>query len=43
MLCVDGSLLELVRCNKPNEGHDEPNQEEVDRWVETFPLQVLSR
>jgi hypothetical protein len=42
-LCVDGRLLELVRYNKPNEGHDEPTAEEVDKWVETFPLRVLSR
>jgi hypothetical protein len=43
MLCVDGSRLELARCNNQNERHDEPTAEEVDKWVETFPVQVLSR
>ena len=43
MLCVDGSLLETVKFNKQNDGRDEPTPEEVDKWVETFPVRVLPR
>ena len=43
MLCVDGSLLEVVRFKQSNDEANEPTQEEVDRWVDSFPLRVLSR
>jgi hypothetical protein len=43
MLCPDGSLLELLQFRKHNDGPDEPTAEEVDRWVETFPVRVLSK
>jgi hypothetical protein len=43
MLCVDGSLLETVQFKKDNDGPKEPTQEEVDAWVDAFPVRVLSR
>jgi len=34
---------ELARATTRTSGTDEPTAEEVDQWVETFPVQVLSR
>ncbi len=39
MLYSDGTLLEMVQINKHNEGPDELTDEELDRWVESFPIQ----
>jgi hypothetical protein len=39
MLCSDGSLMGLVDFQKHNEGADELTDEELDRWVENFPIQ----
>jgi hypothetical protein len=36
------ALLELLQLRQHNDG-TEPTAEEVDRWVETFPVQVLSK
>jgi hypothetical protein len=38
-LCSGGSVMELVEFQKHNEGPDELTNEELDRWVETFPIQ----
>jgi hypothetical protein len=38
-----GSLLELVRFTKFNDGPNQPTAEEVDQWIESMPMQVLSR
>jgi hypothetical protein len=40
-LYSDGSLLELVRFKKHKEGPDELTAEELDKWVETFPVRDL--
>lgn len=37
-LCSDGTLLEVVRFNKRNKGPDELTNEELDKWVESFPV-----
>jgi hypothetical protein len=37
-LCSDGTLLELVEFSKHNEGPDVLPHEDLDRWVETFPV-----
>ena len=39
MLCSGGNLMELVEFQKHNEGPDELTDEELDRWVENFPIQ----
>jgi hypothetical protein len=36
-LCSDGTLLELVEFKKHNEGSDQLADDELDKWVETFP------
>ena len=33
-----GTLFEMVRFNKHNEGPEELTDEELDRWVESFPV-----
>ncbi len=38
-LWADGTLLEMVQFNKYNERPDELTDEELDRWVESFPIQ----
>ena len=38
-LWPDGTLFELVEFNRHNDGPDELTDEELDRWVETFPVQ----
>ena len=37
-LCSDGTLLEMACFNKHNEGPAELTDEELDRWVESFPV-----
>jgi hypothetical protein len=37
-LCSDGTLLELVEFNEHNEASDELADEELDKWVEIFPV-----
>jgi hypothetical protein len=41
-LCQDGSLMEVVDFQKHDEGPDEVSEEELDRWVEGFPVQGFS-
>jgi hypothetical protein len=36
-LCSGGTLLELAEFKKHNERPDERTEEELDKWVETFP------
>jgi hypothetical protein len=38
-LYKDGTMLELVRMPKHNEGPDDLTAEELDQWVEAFPVQ----
>ena len=38
-LCSDGTLLEMVCFNRHNAGPDPLTDEELDRWVESFPMQ----
>ena len=38
-LWTDGTLFEMVQFNKHNEEPDELTDEELDRWVESFPIQ----
>ena len=37
-LWPDGTLFELVEFNKHNDGPDELTDEELDRWLEGFPV-----
>ena len=37
-VCPDGTLLEMVRLNNHDEGPAELTGEELDRWVESFPV-----
>ena len=37
-LCKDGSLLELVRFERHNDRPDDLTDEELDDWVEMFPV-----
>ena len=39
MLCSNGSLMELVDFQKHTEGTDEITDEELERWIESFPIQ----
>jgi hypothetical protein len=43
MLCSNGSLMELVELEEHDEGRDEIADEELDPWVESFPVQGLPR
>lgn len=38
-LCSDGTLLEMVEFGKHNEGPDDLTDEELDRWVGSFPIE----
>jgi hypothetical protein len=38
-LWPNGTLFEMVRFNKGNQGPDELTQDELDRWIESFPIQ----
>jgi hypothetical protein len=37
--CSDGTLLELVEFKTDNDRSDELTDEELDGWVESFPVQ----
>jgi hypothetical protein len=37
-MCSDGTLLEVVQFQKHDEGPDEPTEEELNTWVERFPI-----
>jgi flavodoxin len=41
MLCSNGGLFETVDFKAHHEGPDELTEEELDRWVESFPVQIL--
>ena len=38
-MCSDGTLLELVDFKKHNEGPDELTDEELNRWLDGFPVE----
>jgi hypothetical protein len=38
-MCSDGSLLEVVDFKNHNEGPDELTDEELNRWLDGFPIQ----
>jgi hypothetical protein len=40
-LWPDGTLFEMVQFNQHNEGSDEPTDQELDSWVESFPVEVV--
>ena len=40
-LCEDGTLLEVVDLSGRREGPARLTDEELDRWVDSFPVQVL--
>jgi hypothetical protein len=42
-LYANGTLLELVRLDRSDEGRKPLTDEELERWVETFPVQGLGR
>jgi hypothetical protein len=37
-LWPDGTLFELVEFNRHNDGPDELTDEELDNWLESFPV-----
>jgi hypothetical protein len=37
-LCSDGTLMELVEFKQHNAGPDELTEEELDAWLESFPV-----
>ena len=37
-LWSDGTLFEMVEFNRHNEGPDELTDEELDKWLESFPV-----
>jgi hypothetical protein len=37
-LWPDGTVFEMIEFNKHNEGPDELTDEELDRWLESFPV-----
>ncbi len=39
----NGTLLELVRLDRSDEGRKPIADEELDRWVETFPVRGVGR
>jgi hypothetical protein len=38
-LWPNGTLFEMVQFHKSSGGPDELTQDELDRWVESFPIQ----
>jgi hypothetical protein len=40
-LCEDGTLLEVVDLSGSREGSGRLTDDELDRWVDSFPVQVL--
>lgn len=41
-LCPDGTLFEVVRLDKIYEDGDQPTDEELNRWIASFPIEPLS-
>jgi hypothetical protein len=37
-LWPNGTLFEMVHLNRSNDGPDKVTNEELDRWVEGFPI-----
>jgi hypothetical protein len=37
-LCPDGTLMEVVRLDQSRPGRHELTDDEVERWIETFPI-----
>ena len=42
-LCADGTILEVVRIMKHNNVRGDLTAEQLDQWVETFPVLDLRR
>ena len=42
-LCPDGTLMEVVRLDQSRPGREELTDEELERWIETFPIIRLRR
>ena len=40
MLAADGTVMELVKFQNHDEGPDELTNEEMNRWVDSFPIEV---
>ena len=40
-LCPNGTLLEVVRLDRSRPGRHELTDEELERWIETFPIDRL--
>jgi hypothetical protein len=42
-LCSEGTVMELVEFREHREGPEEISEEELDRWVNGFPVQTHRR
>jgi hypothetical protein len=40
MLADDGTVMELVKFQNHDEGPDELTNEEMNRWVDSLPIEV---
>jgi ribosome-binding factor A len=40
-LCHDGTLMEVVRLDQSRPGREELTDEELERWIETIPIDRL--
>ena len=41
-LCPDGTLWEVVRLDKMNEGGEQPTEAELNTWIAGFPIEPLA-
>ena len=37
-LCPDGTLMQVVHLDQSRPGREELTDEELERWIETFPI-----
>ena len=42
-LCPDGTVVEFVELDGSNDGPGSVSAEELDRWVNSFPIQLSGR
>ena len=40
-LCPDGTLMQVIHLDQSRPGRDELTDEELQRWIETFPIDRL--
>ena len=40
-LCPDGTLMQVIHLDQSRPGREELTDEELERWIETFPINRL--